>query len=79
MTPSTHETAEVVDLGIRGRSVRRLANSSMVETARRYGAGDFDVLQFLCECGTPGCNLLVTLAICEFDPASPPGAVVAFH
>ena len=79
MTAPTQEPAALVDQGTRARSVRRLANSSMVETARRYGAGDFDVLQFLCECGVPGCNLLVTLAICEFDPGSPPGAVVAFH
>jgi hypothetical protein len=58
---------------------RRLANIATYELAKRYGAADFDVLQFMCECGRPECRLLVTRAVLEFDPDSPPGSVVAYH
>jgi hypothetical protein len=79
MTAPAQEQAAITDQETRHRAVRRLANASMVQTAQRYGAGEFDVLQFVCECGIPGCDLLVTLAICEFDPGSAPGSVVAIH
>lgn len=61
------------------RDDRRLANVATYELARRYGADDFDVLQFMCECGRPECRLLVTRTIFEFDPTSPSGSVVAYH
>jgi hypothetical protein len=58
---------------------RRLANIATYDMARRYGADEFDVLQFVCECGQPECRLLVTRAVFEFDPDSPAGSVLAFH
>jgi hypothetical protein len=61
------------------RNDRRLGNIATYELARRYGAADYDVLQFMCECGRPECRLLVTRAVLEFDPDSAPGSVIAYH
>ena len=60
-------------------SMRRHANESTAAMALRYGAGKSDVLQFLCECGSPDCDLIVLLEIGEFGPFTPPGSVTARH
>ncbi|HEX6761877.1 MAG TPA: hypothetical protein VF094_03660 [Gaiellaceae bacterium] len=58
---------------------RRRANESTLAMALRYGATSLDVLQFRCECGRFGCDLLVLLELGEFDPLTLPGSVTARH
>jgi hypothetical protein len=81
MAVTPNDPAAVEGFGVRSdlRNDRRLGNIATYELAKRYGAADFDVLQFMCECGRPECRLVVTRAILEFDPASPAGSVVAYH
>ncbi len=62
-----------------GAELRRVANQSVFETAGRFGAAAWDVLQFVCECGRGDCDRLVVLAYAEFDPSSPPGSLLAPH
>jgi hypothetical protein len=79
--PNDQAPTAVAGFGTRSDTCadRRLANLSTYEMARRYGAAAFDVLQFVCECGRPDCRLLVTRAVFEFDPDSPPGSLLAYH
>ena len=54
--------------------VRRFANDSIRDVARRCGADPETVYEFMCECGDLRCRQLVLLTVAAYD-ASEPGSV----
>ena len=62
-----------------GRKVRRYINESTYRAALAQGAGENNMLRFMCECGHVDCRDLVPLRLVDFDECSRPGAIVAPH
>ena len=59
------------------KSVRRLVNRSIHDSAVELRVADDVELEFVCECGDLNCKEIVSLRLREFDRLTRPGSLTA--
>ena len=59
------------------KSIRRLVNRAIYDSAAQLRVADDVELEFVCECGDLNCKEIISLRVIEFDRLSKPGSVTA--